>query len=301
MCSSEKNVQTRLKKCLFIYKGVGMQKYNLKPIWTASIEIYKEVERICLKHNLCMYVGAGTVLGAVRHGGFIPWDDDIDVLMPREDYERFWVIAKTELPKMYKAVTYKLDHSYPYPFGKIYETREDVISQLRKESCLTLPDGISVDVFPLDGCPKSDFANFVWRVHAAVYKAVYWSYGEAPDRSVRLFYRMKYWFGRSLKFLFSKHYDAYKLFCKIDEIIQKYDFKTSYYGGVIGNEYGERAWRMPVTIYGKGKTVKFEDTTVIVPDDCDAYLRCVYGDYMKLPPIEERHPKHLLAASSQFK
>ena len=268
--------------------------YNLIPIWNASIEIYKAIESICQRHNLRMYAGFGSALGAIRHKGFIPWDDDIDILMPRPDYEKFWEYAEKELPKYFKGLTFKIEKTYPYPFGKVFETRKDILNQLRDQSSLKLSNGISIDIFPLDGCPKSSISNFLWRFTTAVYKAAHWSCGEAPPRSVRLFYRMKYWFGKFFRIIFLKRYDAYALFCKIDKLVQKNEFDSSSYAGVIGCEYGEKAWRIPTSVYGKGTIVPFENTTIFVPDNCDAYLKSVYGDYMQLPPEEKQVPRHLL-------
>ena len=73
--------------------------YGLRPLWDALYEIYEEFAKICDKHGLRYYAFAGTLLGAIRHNGFIPWDDDLDVAMPRPDYEKFIQISKTELPR----------------------------------------------------------------------------------------------------------------------------------------------------------------------------------------------------------
>ena len=128
----------------------------------------------------------------------------------------------------------------------------------------------------------------------AVLKSVQWAFNPPPDKTFPFSQRMKYWFGRTIKFLFSRKYTHYTMFCRIEKIAEENDFDKSSYAGVIGCIYGEKAWRIPSSVYGKGVEVLFENTTVIIPENCDLYLKHVYGDYMKRPPIEKRIPHHFL-------
>ena len=83
------------------------------------------------------------------------------------------------------------------------------------------------------------------------------------------------------------------MFCRLDELTQEYDFDKSAFSGVIGTEYADKAWRIPIECYGKGIDVPFEDISIVIPENSNTYLKCIFGDYMKLPPKEKQIPKHL--------
>ena len=113
------------------------------------LDILKEFIRICNKYELRYFLLGGSCLGTVRHQGFIPWDDDIDVGMPRPDYERFMEIAQNELPEYYFLQNSKTDPDYPLCFAKIRDSRTTFIE--RSVSHLNINHGIYFDIFPLDG------------------------------------------------------------------------------------------------------------------------------------------------------
>ena len=147
--------------------------YGLLPLWEAIYSIYEEFARICDKHGLRYYALGGTLLGAIRHNGFIPWDDDLDVAMPRPDYERFIELSKKELPHHLRFMNWRNTPELQALFGKVQETRREIVTNLEKQLNIVLSNGVYIDIFPLDGYPESWmerslvkmkhlFLSFVW-------------------------------------------------------------------------------------------------------------------------------------------
>ncbi|MCF0124913.1 MAG: LicD family protein, partial [Clostridia bacterium] len=126
--------------------------YDLKNVKKIEIEIVKEIIRICNKNSIKYFAVGGTALGAVRHNGFIPWDDDIDLGMMREDYEKFLKIAPTELNDNYELVHFSLYNDYPVYFAKV--KKKNTLFIERGMSKLNIPKGIFVDIMPYDFCPS---------------------------------------------------------------------------------------------------------------------------------------------------
>ena len=123
-----------------------MNEYNLRPLWDELLKIYKVFASICDKHHLRYYACGGTALGAVRHKGFIPWDDDIDMFMPRHDYTQFIELAKSELPEGFSWQSIEVDSKYRLPFGKVWNSGKRA----------------AIDILPLDGIPKNRVHLFFW-------------------------------------------------------------------------------------------------------------------------------------------
>ncbi len=124
---------------------------DLRALQLSELEILLEFQRICQKHDLQYFLTAGTLLGAVRHKGFIPWDDDIDVMMLRPDFERFKVVCRDELDEAYFYQDEETDPNYPFYFAKLRKNGTKVIEPMLKD--IAMHSGQYIDIFPLDGCP----------------------------------------------------------------------------------------------------------------------------------------------------
>lgn len=124
---------------------------EIRPLQMVCLEILKEIDRICTKYNIQYWLEGGSMLGAVRHHGFIPWDDDLDIAMFREDYERFLKIAQKELKPEYFLQTHEIEREYPLFFAKVRKNNTYI-----EEECflsLNFHKGIFVDIFPVDKLP----------------------------------------------------------------------------------------------------------------------------------------------------
>ena len=133
---------------------------NLEELKKIQFDILKKVAAFCEKNKIKYYLGYGTLLGAVRHKGYIPWDDDIDIIMPRPDYLRFIEIFNKSTPSPeLKVLSHYIDKNHPYPFIKLINTKTKQVSH----SSIKYDMGVCIDIFPLDGLPKSIHkSNFLY-------------------------------------------------------------------------------------------------------------------------------------------
>ena len=131
-----------------------MAAYDIDLLHRRILRILMAVDRCCQEHHLRYYIWAGTMIGAVRHKGFIPWDDDIDIAMPRPDYEQLIAHSGEWLPQPFEFVCAENDEQYPLPFGKVQDASTTLIERLH----LRYLGGIYIDVFPIDAVPEGCFA-----------------------------------------------------------------------------------------------------------------------------------------------
>lgn len=268
---------------------------DLKPLWRAQLDVYREVADICNRHSLSYYAAFGTAIGVVRHGGFIPWDDDIDLEMPRADFEKFIEIAQRELPPYYRIVSYKNTPGCPFNFIKVSDTRKDVVDAIAAESGHTMADGINLDIFPLCGVPaKKKFQKvrvfFLRALQNAINAGPCPTFASHVGRAVGLFVR-----------LFSKIKTREQLLALHHRNATQLPFNSSeWVGGYRAEIFGywvryRRSW------FDSVKMMKFEDVMIPVPVGVENILTTDFGDYMSLPPEEKRVPFHGCAAPQPWK
>ena len=137
-----------------------MNNKELRKVQLVQLDIAKEVDRICKKHNIKYFLVGGTLIGAVRHKGFIPWDDDLDIGMLRSDYDKFFEIAQKELYKKYEIVDWKIDPYYPHPMAKVVKKGTIYRESKRRDNG---NHGIWIDIFPYDKVSTNEFErNFTY-------------------------------------------------------------------------------------------------------------------------------------------
>lgn len=249
------------------------------------LNIFEWFHNFCEKEKLTYFAVGGTALGAVRHNGFIPWDDDIDVAMPRKDYERFLEMTKnTNKFKPYVVESPSEKKDFVYPYSKIYDTTTTLI----ENTCYHTKRGIYIDVFPIDGMGNTmeeSIKNF---------KVVKKEINLLCTRVCALRGTRK-WYKNAAILLARCVPDcilsSLKIIKKIDRLSKRYDYdKCDFVANICGNwgekEIMEKKW------VGKRKLLKFEELNIYVPENYDAYLSRMYGDYMQLPPEEKRCTHH---------
>ena len=252
-----------------------MKEITLAEAKKIEFEILSEIDRFCRSHGIRYQLSAGTLIGAVRHRGFIPWDDDIDIAMPREDYERFY----KEFPKAHESGPYRLtshrDKTNIYPFIKVIDDRTVAYEQFVDASYTT---GIWVDVFPLDKLPEDD-SLFVRCGRLQTIFGLVVANSDRATTKVR----------KALKKILTpvlRHIDIYALAEKMDRIASSAkDSKTSDVGIVLFG-YGAKE-RVPDSIF-ETEDAPFEGGLFAIPKEYDTVLKAQYGDYMTLPPEEDR-------------
>lgn len=248
-----------------------------------ELNILKEFIRVCDELKLTYYMVCGSALGAVKYGGFIPWDDDVDVALPRRDYDLFISKAQPMLPENLFVQTYLTDPAYPNIYGKIRNSQTTFIERSYKN--LDMNHGVYIDIFPLDGYPQdsTEAQNF--------------------EKEKERLYRQRYagispWYHRDavltancLLNRFGVSFDTAEA-CRLnEELIKKYPLSESelwcnYGNSMLPVEYA------PHGQYGGGAWASFEGLEVRVPENFDDYLTQKYGDWRADIPAEQKLGHH---------
>lgn len=260
---------------------------KLKNVQRVQLAMLKEFLRICEKYHLRYFLLGGSALGAVRHSGFIPWDDDIDVGMPRPDYEKFLSIAQDELGENLFLQTYVTDKNYPMNFAKIRNSATTFIQ--RNVAHINMNHGIYIDLFPLDGAPKQKFLQKTYSNIVSIFVcAILTKLNVKMCSGWTTFKGIISW---SIIYLLSSLTNVNFLRRVVDAFarINRYDNC-----GVIVNWYGAYRMKeiMPKIYLDEGLPVLFEDVSVVIPKNYDVYLRHLYGNYMLFPSDENKISHH---------
>ncbi len=254
------------------YSCVQLSPEDVRRSQLLALKMFKELERICKKHGLRYYLAAGSLLGAARHGGQIPWDDDVDVTMPRHDYERFIKIAQQELPD---DMIMPVDN-YPYGFHRIQIKGTSIKRALRQKG----PHGIFLDVLPLDGAAPTEALK---KKHARINeRMIFIMYESVKPQPVLNKKNFRVWVKRLLlkKLVCKKllHYIWYKNATRYDvEKSREWVCLPGYYG--YDKECFDKSW------WGEPYMMMYEGRPCPVMSKWEKYLRLHYGDYMQPPPL----------------
>lgn len=279
--------------------GVNNDPFGLMPLWDALLVIYGAFAEICDRHGLRYYMTDGNALGAVRHHGFIPWDDDLDVSMPRQDYEKFLMIASVELPSYLKIVDFKNTPEFGMLFCKIQDSRSDMVQYLEQKVGRNLSNGVFIDVFPIDGFPDSLIGRIWYWVRI---KAIY-----TIRRAITTTFASQTTKGR-LAWLLGYFIHLIYPFCRTEEecllAAEKINKECMFGDTQICGRAATSMWKrylLPTEVYGDPVFFDFEGIKVPLPHDYDAWLKYDYLNYMQLPPESERHPTHEYVKDTPWK
>lgn len=264
--------------------------YNSDPKVAAAqkvmLEILIEIHKLCVKHGLTYWLDAGTLLGAIRHKGFIPWDDDCDIAMMREDYEKFLNIAKKELPEGYLLQTRDDGSEYRLPFAKVRK-EGTVLIETGETGEEDYHHGIFVDIFPYD------YYKYGWFL-----KWMKWT-GSVRDRKKRFkkgsLKRVLVTFYTNIVLLLPVQFSLFikRYYEKRNELFKNKDWGYAACGLECYPPYVTKKEDIFPVVYIENV---FEEKGFFLPRNYEKFIRCEFGDtYMELPPIEQRktHAKYI--------
>lgn len=243
---------------------------ELKELQKCILDILIYIDSICTKNNIKYIISSGTCLGAIRHKGFIPWDNDADIIMDRENYNKFYDIMQNEHGR-YQIFSYKNKPDYNYPFDKVVDTHTTLVEDFIKP---TKGMGVYVDIFPIDFVPndKKERDLFINKIRKTRL-ILYYKTSRSKNKIKQI--------AKSCLFFWVNP----KKYCKkLNQLCQKYNkVKTDYLMDVVwGKKYFD------ANIYDELIKVPFEGHDFYIPKMYDEYLTAIYGDYMTLPPLEQR-------------
>lgn len=258
-----------------------MKEINLEELKDLQLQMLKKIDEFCVKNNIKYFLSYGSLIGAIRHHGYIPWDDDIDIAMLRDDYNRFLSSFNGSVKDL-EVNAPELNWNFYAPYANVYDTRTVLIEGDNGHHGLEM--GVKIDVFPFDALPKSDF------IYTITWKLIqFLQYGLKTKRVLTPFRKL------TIKDKFLKVFFSCIPYSLIQISIHKLatssrmteDSDVMLRTMVV---YGRK--RAKMDIFKEDKYVPFEGYSFPVPVGADELLRLFYGDYMKLPPEEQRVAKH---------
>ena len=268
---------------------ISVSREELRQLQLKELESLTYFEEFCKKHELRWYLLGGCVIGAVRHGGFIPWDDDVDIIMPRRDYERMLRLWKQE-ESSERFLMLKTDGEVftGNSFATLIDTSATMVKENQQD--IDVPHGIVTDIFPMDGCPDKKLQRYLQYYHAMMYSLYITEV--VPTKHGAL---MKAVCSVLLKLVPSRERRT-KIWKKHEKKMTRYAFNTHkkctelcagpHY---MLNEYPQEA-------FAKAVYHEFEGLSMPLPQGYDAYLKMAFGEYMELPPEDKQVPHHDLVA-----
>lgn len=260
---------------------------NLRKLQLCELEILKKLVNFCNKNQIRYYISGGTFLGAVRHKGFIPWDDDVDIAMPREHYEKF--LKLVHMDKHLKVMNFIWNEEYIlYPSRAVDNNIKVVSHSATKDQVWPA----WVDIFPLDGMPVGVFPKLLHKLNLQEKRLLFKlsCFSEVVNLKDKNRSRIEKFFiflGKHIDF--EKILDTKKRLEKLDYALKKYPAaKSKYYMNYMG-VYKFKSIMEKDVFYGDGAYYDFEGLKLFGPKNYDAYLSRIYGEYMSPPPALERN------------
>lgn len=262
---------------------------SLEQVKQIEIDLLEAVDSICKQEEFRYSMGGGTLLGAVRHRGFIPWDDDIDIMMPRPDYNAFLQYCFThDVP--FKIKAWENDKTYTDLSAKIYNP--DTVTE--DENFEGERIGVAIDVFPIDGLGDT------YKKAQKAFRSTAFKRELLVAANWKKFFRSKThaWYLEPIRFgmfVISRFVNKQKLFASVLRKYETIDFDTTAFAAAVGGSYREKEI-LPRAVFSEYITLPFEDKEFQAIADYDTYMKSIFGDYMTLPPEEKRVSHHTFTA-----
>lgn len=260
---------------------------ELKKIQKLELDCLKAIIDVCQKIGVEYFLIGGTALGAVRHGGFIPWDDDIDIGMTRENYSKFIDMAPKNLPENYHLQSPYDSNNNPYYYSKIRIDGTQFVEYCNRK--VNMHQGVYVDIFPFDEVPNDDDEN---RIQFEAFQKLIrkFSLRQSPDvstepKSVKEKARSVF---RNFLYRLYRLTSYEKLLNDLNNTVTKYNGTGQEALACLNFPNRKKEYIKMTDLYPL-KDISFEDITAKIPNNYDTYLKTHYGDYMQLPPENQRY------------
>ena len=263
---------------------MSLRELTTEELKRTELDILRAIRDFCDAKGLKYFLCGGTLLGAVRHKGFIPWDDDIDIGLLRDDYETF--LKEFPSDGRYRLITYKNNKEYRNPYAKVVDTATVLKEQLIRN---TEGMGVFVDVFPFEAlgdtmeCAKKILRKVHHNDHFGNYCQFFFYSPKSPKK-----------IAKNIKMVYSKM-TRKMYFDGIGRLCGKYSFEDSKLAGCVMGQYREREI-LPKEAFADVIDIEFEGDTFSAPVGYEAYLSSLYHDYMQLPPEDKRVTHHSFKA-----
>lgn len=259
---------------------------ELQKLHDAELDILKCFVDICEKNGLQYYIIGGTLLGAVRHGGFIPWDDDIDIAMPRKDYDKLLQLLADNLQEPFSYLHYSIDKKYREYSLKIIN--KNIVCYEDKVDIEKSKTNLWIDILPLDGVPDNKWIYKMFKLAIYFWKALLSfknieTIKNKPNRPVIEKILVKFAQIIPIKKLINRSF----VMNGLDKTIKLFQYENCKYVGTYMGAYRFKEV-VPKRFFGKSSKCDFEGLSLVAPERIDDYLKHMYGDYMKLPPEDKR-------------
>lgn len=266
-----------------------MSEEDFRNLQLKELNILLYFDDFCKRYDLRYYLAGGTLIGALRHKGFIPWDEDIDVHMPRPDYEKLVQLwEQCADTKRYSLC--RTDHEQNFHQHAITIMDNDTTYIMRRNQKENIPQGILLDIMPLDGCPESKIKEWIqlfWAILFAIYNVQ-----RLPENQGGFWMRK----GTELALMvIQKPSWRYHIWKRAEKEMSKYDFDLSPYVKELVAPLKSMMFRYPRIHFTETSYISFEGYRFPVQFYYKDYLENVYGNYMELPPQQERTPKTIVS------
>jgi lipopolysaccharide cholinephosphotransferase len=268
---------------------------QIREIQLVQLDILREFQRVCIKHELHFFLDSGTTLGAVRHKGFIPWDDDLDVGMIRKDYNKFIETSKKELFDDYELLDYSTNHQSPFLHCRIIKRN----TTLKRYSYghLEISHGIYIDIFPYDNAPNNRLVRFtyLWKR-----KLLYWLFvlkhfkGKQYSKKLKMISKL-FIILRRASYIILKIFPKQLIRKMTEQLFVKYNDNNTDYLTVLAIK---KRYEFKKSDIFPTFSMQFEGEFFPIPNNYHDYLTKKYGNYMELPPENKRVPHSIIEYKS---
>lgn len=265
-----------------------MKTIELEEMKRIQLDIVQALHDFCIANDIKYSLSCGTLLGAIRHGGYIPWDDDIDVYMEREDYNRFISLFPVLYKDKYKLASLETNKQWHIPFAKMYDNRTTLIEKVKE----WVPIGINIDIFPVDRVPynSNEWKRYNFIRGILVYLGP--CKGTVPKKKYSISQNVRLIVGSIIMFFFTRRFHA-RILNWYAQRYNKLDSAECLFENVSAVNQIRPFNR---TDFSSTILHKFEDRELCVMKGFDHCLCCGFGDYMQLPPVEKQVSHHSFKA-----